>query len=234
MDLTKKTNPPSNPTPHNQGPSNNGFNFQILKKAIWFILVIILAVAWAYTYMTDTTTEDRAKAEEIGNQILAEFNSGAPMYYTEKYNSDTTGAGEYIFARDSQGNLFKSDIGDSPTGHYEYIEYRVDDVYYFTDADGAIYESSFADYDPEAYFNEQITYVASAIQYTAIDTFSTEFSTEITKDTDNYIVTGMYEDENLGGYTLTIAKDGSSFSYVDKQFEAYFNLNYEDTIVLPN
>ncbi len=233
MDLTKKTAVPSNPTPNNQGPSNNGSTFHIIKKAIWFVLVIILVLAWAYTYMTDSSTEDKAKAAEIGNQLLADFNSGVPLYYTEKYTSEDN-TGEYIFARDSQGNLFKSDIGDKATEHYEYIEYRVDDVYYFTDVDGAIYESAFTDYDPEAYFNEQIAYVASVIQYAAIDTFSTEFTTEIASDTNNYIITGLYENEVLGGYTLTIAKDGSSFSYVDDQFEGTFDFNYDGIIELPN
>ncbi len=241
MDLTKKTDvpsdqvppnqEPSNQGPSNQGPSNNRITFQNIKKIVWLILFITSIVLLAFEFFGDSTSKDKDKAAEIADQLLVDFNSGVPFYYTESYIVDGN-SGDFIYARDSENNLFTSDIGIYDSEPYEYIEYRIDDVYYINE-NGTFVESATDEYDPAAYFEQQLTVVADSIKFCAGDSFDPKIDTDFAVDGDNYVITGLYNDD-VSEYTLILSKDGKTMNYFDETGTVTLDFNYSEKIELPN
>ncbi len=192
------------------------------------IMVAFLSFPLTSCGGAEGTIED---AEAIANQLLVDFNSGAPVYYSENFAIDADIA-EFIYKRDSENNIFTSDIGVINSQPYEYVEYRIDDLYYIEE-DGVFVESNSEEYDPEAYFNKQLKVISDSIVFCAIDTFDPTIETDFTVEGDNFVISGTYEDLS-SGYTLTLSKDGKMMTYEDNKGIVTLDLNYSEKVELPN
>ncbi len=236
MDLTKKTDipsdqGPSNQQPPSQQPPDNRSHFLNIKRIVWLILFITTIVLFAIDFFKNDSSTDEDKAAEIADQLLADFNNGVPFYYTENFTVDGD-SGEFIFARDSENNLFSSEKGTHESTPYEYIEYRIDNVYYIEE-NGTLVESTSQDYDPADYLETQLSVIADSIKFCAVLSFDPKIDTNFTVDGDNYIISGLYDD-NVTEYTLTLSKDGKNMTYEDVTGTVTLDYNYSEKIELPN
>ncbi len=202
---------------------------KLMKKVVsGLIVTTFLVLPLTSCGSSEGTMED---AETIANQLLTDFNSGAPVYYSENFvqGSDTA---SFTYERDSENNIYSTDIGVIDSVPYEYIEYRIDDVYYIEE-EGVLVENTSEDYDPAAYFDEQLTVIADSIQFCAVDTFDPTIDTDFAVEGDNFIITGLYEDDS-SEYTLTLSKDGKMMTYEDNTGVVTLDFNFSEKIELPN
>ncbi len=170
-------------------------------------------------------------AAAIADQMLADFNSGVPVYYTE--NHSTTESATYIeYSRDAENNIFLSNSGRDQATPYEYLEYKIGDAYYIME-DGVAVESTTTEYDPAAYFTEATQLISESIKFCTVDTFDPSIETNFAVDGDNYVVTGLYDDD-VTEYTLTLSNDGKKMTYVDGTSTYTLDFNYSEKIELPN
>ncbi len=170
-------------------------------------------------------------ASAIADQMLADFNSGVPVYYTE--NHSTTDTATYIeYYRDADNNIFLSNTGREQATPYEYLEYRIGDAYYVME-DGVAVESATADYDPVAYFAQADQLISESIKFCTVDSFDPTIDTDFSVDGDNYVVTGVYDDD-VTEYKLTLSTDGKKMTYTDETSTYTLDFNYSEKIELPN
>ncbi len=173
----------------------------------------------------------KSDAAEMADKMIADFESGVPIIYTENMNYEDQ-KWDLTLKRDSANNLFVSDIGVIDSSAYEYVEYRIDDVCYIEDG-GTFIESASADYDPAAYFNDQITNVSESLTFCLTDTFDPLIETKFAVEGDNMVITGVYEEDD-SPYTLTMAIDGTKMTYEDDSSKYTIDFTFSETLALPN
>lgn len=204
---------------------------KIKTKAL--VVACFLAISTVFTGCSAITSLVGGKdAAEISEEMLAKFNEGAAISYKETYVADGND-GSYTIKRDTEGNMMIIDIGYNQDGAYYYEDYKIDGSYY-EKVDGQIVDGvAYDDYTPEGYFEDAVEYIAGMIEFAAVETFQPDVEYTLTeKDKNTYLVTGEYE--SGGSYTLEIAKDGSTMTYVDDECNLTLKIDVEEKVELPN
>ncbi len=199
-----------------------------LTKKITSGLILTSLLTFSLASCGGPTKDDAAAVAE---QMLADYKNGAAVHYTEEIDAEGQNW-EFILTRDADNNLFTSDIGVVDKTPFAYIEYRIDDVCYIED-NGAYVESATADYDPNAYFEDQITTVEESIKFCTTDTFDPTIETNFKVEGDNFVITGEYEEDD-SPYTLIMSQDGKTMTYEDNTSKYTLDFNYSEKLALPN
>lgn len=157
---------------------------------------------------------------KITEQKYEDFENGAAVYYEETYpDSDEY----YIYTRDSEGNIHISCLIEGVQHDY----YFIDDVYYdyydnelydeYTESDGTMEDNT--------------EYILEMIDFIGIETFATDTEADYSVVDDQYVASGKYDNDQ--SYVVEVAKDGSTMTSSDTDFEALINFVFEETIQLP-
>lgn len=203
-----------------------------MKKFLSSIFILIMLTMSLSGCDTSATVAEFDGAK-VADQILSDFDSGLAMSYREVYESDEY-QGEYIFNRDSQGNISISNVliySDPESNEaYSYSDYKVNDTYYSLENNELI---EVDDATSATYFEEQTQYVHDMIEYYGADSFDPTIEATYSIEDDNYIVSGFYE-ETSDSYRIEIAKDGSLMSATDSEYDITISFDYDKAIEAPS
>lgn len=212
-----------------------------MKKLLKILLILIISILPCIGCSFDISTIDNTwffdesiakyDGKKAAEQILVNLQTQNPISYSEIFFSEEYKE-EYIFNRDSKGNIsiniITTYLDSSLPESYSY--YYVDNVCYYFENDEFI--ETIEDFNEEEFFSEDIQYIYDMTKYYGLDSFDPTIEANYSSNDDKYIITGEYEDMyNI--YIVEIAKDYSSMSAIDHEYDITLSFKYDKTIELP-